>query len=71
MLRKNKLHKDKHAVILVVNNEELLLQEELVQDIISIFCVFSCRLYGFRKYKNLKEGELTQRANIQKRKRYS
>ena len=71
MLRKNKLHKDKHAVILVVNNVELLLQEELVQDIISIFYVFSCRLYGLRKYKNLKEGELTQRANIQKRKRDS
>lgn len=31
MLKENKLHKDKHAVILVVNNEERLLQEELVQ----------------------------------------
>lgn len=26
-------------------------QEELVQDIISILHVFSCRLYGLRKYK--------------------
>lgn len=32
-------------------NEELSPQEELVQDIVSILLVFSCRLYGFRKYK--------------------
>lgn len=37
--------------IVVVNNEELSLQEELVQDIVSILRVFSCRLYGLRKYK--------------------
>ena len=37
--------------IIVVNNESLLLNEELVQDIISILHVFSCRLYGLRKYK--------------------
>ena len=35
----------------IVNNEELSPQEELVQDIVSIFHVFSCRLYGLRKYK--------------------
>lgn len=35
----------------MVNNEELSPQEELVQDIISILHVFSCRLYGLRKYK--------------------
>ena len=40
-----------HTMILVVNNEELSPQEELVQDIISILHVFSCRLYGLRKYK--------------------
>lgn len=40
------------TTILVVNNEELSPQEELVQDIISILHVFSCRLYGLRKYKN-------------------
>ena len=34
-----------------VNNEELSPQEELVQDIVSILHVFSCRLYGLRKYK--------------------
>ena len=36
----------------IVNNEELSPQEELVQDIVSILHVFSCRLYGLRKYKN-------------------
>lgn len=37
--------------IIVVNNENLSPQEELVQDIISILHVFSCKLYGLRKYK--------------------
>lgn len=37
--------------IIVVNNESLSPQEELVQDIISILHVFSCRIYGLRKYK--------------------
>lgn len=37
--------------ILVVNNESLSPQEELVEDIVSILHVFSCRLYGLRKYK--------------------
>ena len=35
----------------IVNNEELSPQEELVQDIVSILHMFSCRLYGLRKYK--------------------
>ena len=38
--------------IIIVNNETLSPDEELVQDIISILHVFSCRLYGLRKYKN-------------------
>ena len=38
--------------IIVVNNELLSPQEELVKDIISILHVFSCRIYGLRKYKN-------------------
>ena len=37
--------------IIVVNNELLSPHEELVQDIISILHVFSCRIYGLRKYK--------------------
>lgn len=43
--------------IVVVNNEELSPQEELVQDIVSILHVFSCRLYGHRKYKKQIEGD--------------
>ena len=41
-----------NTTIMVVNNEALSPQEELVQDIVSILHVFSCRLYGLRKYKN-------------------
>ena len=37
--------------IIVVNNESLSPSEELVQDIISILNIFSCRIYGLRKYK--------------------
>jgi len=44
--------------ILAVNNEDLSPQEELVQDIVSILHVFSCRLYGLRKYeKKIREDE--------------
>ena len=42
--------------IVVVNNENLSPEQELVQDLISITHVFSCRIYGLRKYrKKLKE----------------
>ncbi|KMP93579.1 transposase [Bacillus wiedmannii] len=37
--------------IMIVNNEKLSPQEELVQDLISIIHVFSCRICGLRKYK--------------------
>ncbi len=37
--------------IIVVNNETLSPQEEMVQDLINIIDVFSCRIYGLRKYK--------------------
>ena len=41
-----------NTTIVVVTNEELSPQEELAaQDIVSILHVFSCRLYGLRKYK--------------------
>ena len=44
--------------IIVVNNESFSPQEELVQDKISILHVFSCRIYGLRKYKKkIKEDE--------------
>ncbi|MDP3013607.1 MAG: IS607 family transposase [Candidatus Subteraquimicrobiales bacterium] len=35
----------------VVKNDSLSPQEELVHDLISIIHVFSCRIYGLRKYK--------------------
>lgn len=31
--------------------DQYLVQEELIQDIVSILHVFSCRLYGLHKYK--------------------
>ena len=37
--------------IIVVNNEVLSPQEEMIQDLINIIHVFSCRIYGLRKYK--------------------
>ena len=44
--------------IIIVNNETLSPKEELVQDMIAILHMFSCRLYGLRKYKNqIKEDE--------------
>ena len=46
-----------NTTIMVVNNESLSPNEELVQDIISILHVFSCRLYGLRKYKKQIEGD--------------
>ena len=46
-----------NTTIVVLNNEELSSQEELVQDIISVLQVFSCRLYGLRKYKKQIEGD--------------
>jgi predicted site-specific integrase-resolvase len=43
--------------IIIVNNETFSPNEELMQDIISILHVFSCRLYGLRKYKNQIKGD--------------
>ena len=49
--------------IIVVNNESLSPQEELVQDIISILHIFSCRIYGLRKYKKkIKEDEEVEKS---------
>ena len=45
------------AEIVVVKNEKLSPHEKLVQDIVSILHVFSCRLYGLRKYKKQIEGD--------------
>jgi predicted site-specific integrase-resolvase len=44
--------------IIVMNNEKLSPQEELVNDLISVIHVFSCKIYGLRKYKKrIKEDE--------------
>ena len=44
--------------LVVVNNEKLSPKQELVQDLISITHIFSCRIYGLRKYKKeLKEDD--------------
>lgn len=37
--------------ITIVNNEKLSPEKEMIQDLISIIHVFSCRIYGLRKYK--------------------
>lgn len=44
--------------IIVVNNDKLSPQQELVQDLISIIHVFSCRIYGLRKYKSIIKNEI-------------
>lgn len=44
--------------VIVVNNETMSPQEEMIQDLISIIHVFSCRIYGLRKYKNKLKEEL-------------
>ena len=53
--------------IVVVKNDKLSPHEELVQDIVSILNVFSCRLYGLRKYKKQIEGDETIAKGIQDR----
>ena len=44
-------YKPKDFAELLGVSVKTLPQEELVQDIVSILHVFSCRLYGLRKYK--------------------
>ena len=46
-----KFLKSNGVEIIVVNNEKLSPHDELVNDLISIIHVFSCRIYGLRKYK--------------------
>ena len=43
--------------IVVLNNPDLSPQEEMTQDLISIIHVFSCRIYGLRKYKSKIEND--------------
>lgn len=53
--------------IVVVKNDKLSPHEELVQDIVSILHVFSCGLYGLRKYKKQIEGDETIAKGFQDR----
>ena len=46
-----KFLKSNGVEIVVVNNEKLSPHDELVNDLISIIHVFSCSIYGLRKYK--------------------
>ena len=39
--------------LIIVNNETLSPEAEMVQDLINIIHVFSCRIYGLRKYKKV------------------
>ena len=48
-----------NVTITVVNNETLSPEQELVQDLISIIHVFSCRIYGLRKYSSQLKGDDT------------
>ena len=51
-------HLEEHGTKLVVlNNEDLSPEKEMIQDLISIIHVFSCRIYGLRKYKNKLKGD--------------
>ena len=47
----DKFLKSKGSTIEIVNNEDLSPQEEMIQDLISIIDIFSCHIYGLRKYK--------------------
>ena len=46
------------------NTEYKLPEEEMIEDLISIIHVFSCRIYGLRKYKR-KEDLLNDRTKDQ------
>ena len=43
--------------IVDLNNPDLSPQQELIEDLISIIHVFSCRIYGLRKYKKQIAGD--------------
>ena len=60
------------VAIIVVNNETLSPQEEMIQDLISIIHVFSCRIYGLRKYKKkIKEDKEIEKSIQNGNKTYS
>ena len=51
--------------IVVINNPDTSPQKELVDDLISIIHIFSCRIYGLRKYKkDINSDESLQDGNL-------
>lgn len=48
----NRFCNEHNTKIIVLNNPDTSPDKELVDDVISIIHVFSCRLYELRKYKN-------------------
>ena len=46
----SKFCSDHSVELLVINDERLSPEQEVVQDLISIIHVFSCKVYGLRKY---------------------
>lgn len=49
--------------LLVINLEKSSPEKELVEDLMTIIHVFSCRLYGLRKYKTKIKKEFTNESN--------
>lgn len=45
--------KEKGSQIIVANSKTMSSEQEMIEDLISIIHVFSCRAYGLRKYKNI------------------
>jgi len=52
--------------IVVLNQDNLSPERELVEDILAIIHIFSCRLYGLRKYKQQVREDLKEVQEIQK-----
>lgn len=52
------------GTIVVLNNTQTSPEQELTQDLLSILHIFSCRVYGLRKYsKNIKEDKTLPQQN--------
>lgn len=58
----NLLERTTGVKILVVENIATTPENELIQDLISIIHVFSCRVYGLRKYKNKIEKDVYEKS---------
>jgi excisionase family DNA binding protein len=59
--------KTRGVEIIVVNNDRVSPEQELINDLVSIIHVFSCRIYGLRKYKKHIEGDAEIAKSIQNR----